>query len=78
MPPRHLSVILSNAPGLSATPCSERPILLKTHMISKGGLPVNAVKKLPKQAPLHKRLAENIRNHPLLYVLALPVERLWE
>ena len=34
---------------------------------------MNAVKKLPKQAPLHKRLAENIRNHPLLYVLALPV-----
>ena len=34
---------------------------------------MNAAKKLPKQAPLHKRLAENIRNHPLLYVLALPV-----
>ena len=34
---------------------------------------MNAVKKLPKQAPLHKRLAENIRNHPLLYVLALSV-----
>ena len=34
---------------------------------------MNAVKKLPKQAPLHKRLAEYIRNHPLLYVLALPV-----
>ena len=34
---------------------------------------MNAVKKLPKQAPLHKRLAENLRNHPLLYVLALPV-----
>ncbi len=34
---------------------------------------MNAANQLPKQAPLHKRLAENIRNHPLLYVLALPV-----
>lgn len=34
---------------------------------------MNAANKLHKQAPLHKRLAENIRNHPLLYVLALPV-----